>query len=834
MDVRAISLVQTVLPDVLGYGYCVIDDEGQVLFHSDDSRNLVENLFRESDNDTALRAAVLARDKKPMNVQYRGRSYRIYTRPLSNTPWTLITFRDERLARSAALEFVAYAVCFFCIYAFVLLMIFSLYYVLNREDRSALLWPYRKRKLNYYLSVAFNLLLALIFLLGLACGRRWLVIALILILPATGLVSHHYNVRRNKDLGKLRLAAGRFLVRRFRLDYRKSYVLTLMSLLILVSVLPMIAFFTFAYDREMKRVVELGQSNLARGIENRALLVRSQLDALVPDGLQPEQRDALLKKRLNLNRNENGSDRNYDVYAHFFFNSETEASEKKPGTILLATGCAQAFLQWRNNASLREECVGSFFDWAVPFQTSVGLPELGASRPIGNNDTVGLVRRESNKDRLILHTEGVVDGNESHTGFLVSSQSPTLTNGWSMLWRLGVLLILLLVACLLFVGLSFIGRRLFLLASGEPIWHYGDELNEDALSQNLFLIASRFTRKDKVLDWRGFHVIDLLSIRSPRNWAHLYADRYSNGNDKNGIAIDHFEYRLEDPDTNARKIKLIEHFLAHNRTVIVASTVDMANYALKRPSEKEPEKNGNEDGRSDTRMPATFNSLRRFCLEDRGHPKVLKSRIRKFRRRLPLAGQSKKEIRRIDRLLKAVKRECQSRAYLQKLGERLLKRKGFIRMNPDRISWWVEHRCDAYYHALWNTCSSEEKLTLVQLATHQLVSSYNPSLPGLLRRGLVFKEPFLRPMNHSFTRFVAAQGTPENVQDWKGASQNSLWEILRYPLLIALVVVAGFLFVSQRDLYNSTLAFVSAFAAFMPVIFKFLGMFPGGKVGAGS
>jgi hypothetical protein len=86
-------------------------------------------------------------------------------------------------------------------------------------------------------------------------------------------------------------------------------------------------------------------------------------------------------------------------------------------------------------------------------------------------------------------------------------------------------------------------------------------------------------------------------------------------------------------------------------------------------------------------------------------------------------------------------------------------------------------------------------------------------------------------MNLSFTRFVASEATPENVQDWRGASENSMWEVLRFPLLIALLVVAGFLFVSQRDLYNSTLAFVSAFAAFMPVIFKFLGMFPGGKVG---
>src|SRR5437868_2055569 len=53
MDLRAYSLVQTVLPDALGYGYCVIDNDGKVLFHSDDSRNLVENFFREADNNSA-------------------------------------------------------------------------------------------------------------------------------------------------------------------------------------------------------------------------------------------------------------------------------------------------------------------------------------------------------------------------------------------------------------------------------------------------------------------------------------------------------------------------------------------------------------------------------------------------------------------------------------------------------------------------------------------------------------------------------------------------------------------------------------------------------------
>jgi hypothetical protein len=66
----------------------------------------------------------------------------------------------------------------------------------------------------------------------------------------------------------------------------------------------------------------------------------------------------------------------------------------------------------------------------------------------------------------------------------------------------------------------------------------------------------------------------------------------------------------------------------------------------------------------------------------------------------------------------------------------------------------------------------------------------------------------------------------------KRAEEGSSWEMLRLPFFIILVSVAAFLFVSQRDLYNSTLAFVSAFAAGMPSVFRFLGLFQSTRVGS--
>src|SRR5262249_20263632 len=117
-------------------------------------------------------------------------------------------------------------------------------------------------------------------------------------------------------------------------------------------------------------------------------------------------------------------------------------------------------------------------------------------------------------------------------------------------------------------------------------------------------------------------------------------------------------------------------------------------------------------------------------------------------------------------------------------------------------------------------------------AKHRLISSQNPSLQRLLRSGLVSREPFLRPMNETFSRFVSAQATEFNLKAWKkGVEEGGIWEDLKVPFAIVLLVAGGFLFVSQRDLYNSTLAFVSAFAAAMPALFKVLGMFPGSKAG---
>lgn len=82
---------------------------GDVIFHSDDSRSLIENFLSDTGNDAALARVLTERVATPLSVSYRGAPYRIYTRPLAGVPWTLVVTYDKTILRLSALRLIASA-----------------------------------------------------------------------------------------------------------------------------------------------------------------------------------------------------------------------------------------------------------------------------------------------------------------------------------------------------------------------------------------------------------------------------------------------------------------------------------------------------------------------------------------------------------------------------------------------------------------------------------------------------------------------------------------------------------------------------------------------------
>jgi hypothetical protein len=111
--VALIKLMHTFFNPVLpvGFGFAVIDDRtGNVLYHSNDQRSLLENFYIESDENDELIAAVHVRHEHFVFGKYNGLAHWFWSKPLEMTPWSLVVFYDTALLELANFKASAYSI----------------------------------------------------------------------------------------------------------------------------------------------------------------------------------------------------------------------------------------------------------------------------------------------------------------------------------------------------------------------------------------------------------------------------------------------------------------------------------------------------------------------------------------------------------------------------------------------------------------------------------------------------------------------------------------------------------------------------------------------------
>jgi hypothetical protein len=143
----------------------------------------------------------------------------------------------------------------------------------------------------------------------------------------------------------------------------------------------------------------------------------------------------------------------------------------------------------------------------------------------------------------------------------------------------------------------------------------------------------------------------------------------------------------------------------------------------------------------------------------------------------------------------------------------------------------VVEQARSYHQSVWESCSEGQRCTLIHIAQDGMLSPKNKHLRLLVKRGLVVCDPSLRLMDESFRRFVISVARHEDIEGWRQQEGGSTWELMKAPLLIILVSVALFLFVTQKDVYDSSIGFLSAAATGVAALFKFLGMFQRARSG---
>ena len=138
----------------------------------------------------------------------------------------------------------------------------------------------------------------------------------------------------------------------------------------------------------------------------------------------------------------------------------------------------------------------------------------------------------------------------------------------------------------------------------------------------------------------------------------------------------------------------------------------------------------------------------------------------------------------------------------------------------------VGERAENYYREIWSTCTREEKLVLGQLAQEGLVNyKTKKTLRRLMARGLVRREPHFVLINETFRQFVLSSFSRIEVAALEDDSTTSAWDAIRWPFLAMLVASLVFLFVTQHELFNTTVGVITAVAAAVPAIVKMANLF---------
>ncbi|HEX7333404.1 MAG TPA: hypothetical protein VF290_18010, partial [Pyrinomonadaceae bacterium] len=118
----------------------------------------------------------------------------------------------------------------------------------------------------------------------------------------------------------------------------------------------------------------------------------------------------------------------------------------------------------------------------------------------------------------------------------------------------------------------------------------------------------------------------------------------------------------------------------------------------------------------------------------------------------------------------------------------------------------------------------------------RLLSHNDPDIKPLMQRGLIVCAPDIRLMNETFKAFVLAQcfhDVYESGEIQKAETQArraSALESFKIPIMVGFIAAVVFLFLTQKDLANSSWTLATAATSGIPIIFKVLSVFQSNNV----
>ena len=261
---------EIVLPP--GIGFAIIDNaDKQVLFHSEDWRNLREPFLVETDHNPMLRDFLSANAAGHAEGSYWGKPHSFFLLPLDPIPWSLVVFRDMEILRSINLVGLVIAGFLYSLWAssiYVALWIFLRRQ--KRHRRAPWLWPdINKRWIFQKLCIANAILYVMLMVIIIAlCDYPLAQMILAWIVPFAWVVFSVGGFLKQEppDQKQENSKTGKSTDWLSQWPYPQSYSLMLTSFLLILGVAPAFGCFSAVFNQEMKLFTQFQMLELAKDL----------------------------------------------------------------------------------------------------------------------------------------------------------------------------------------------------------------------------------------------------------------------------------------------------------------------------------------------------------------------------------------------------------------------------------------------------------------------------------------------------------------------------------------------------------------------------------------
>jgi hypothetical protein len=779
MTTSLISLSQPVLPPRIGFA--VVDQAGEVLFHSDARQSLTHNLFAEAGENADLRATVAAREPTFVQGRYWGQSQRFHVMPLTDIPWTVVAFRKEDLLRAANVEIVGGAVMLAVLYASCAFVAPSLAWLAFGKRRTGWLWPSEGRALVYAELVVTLSAIGLALFATMADARPRDAVALLPLIPCllVGVTILAFRVSPLLRLTSSLPASWRDrVVATCRRRFLALHVAASLLFAFLYAALPGVAITKAAAERELQALAHHEQRWLLARDAERSLAVRKfygkplKLDAK-PDG-------NLVRKRLA-----EVSDRyEFRLFTSGLSVFDLSARSRWFGASALVPRSERGFPGLLEAASASPPLLDP---------VAAELRHLPALEPVSGDWESG----SDGKPGIVLRSDPVVAaGSEGFVG------------PWPGLWtEVGAwpLYAILLLAAPTGWGLDWCARRLFVAGTARPPARSVEVLRNSSLPSSICLVPSTLDA-DRLLEGGWVCGVSVASgafacpgADDPRPLVVDLRGWQAADSVRREAVLDCVERRTCRPD---RRTYLVT--CTHPTDLFAAGTGGLAGAATTSPLEAD-------------RWLRLFDTLGWVALREEGDETAEETWHGEAE---PLArqllGRSASPV-----LVRSLASELAGSARLRRLAEQLAP-DSFVGLSESEVLGRLAEAGAGYYRALWIACSPEERRVLAHLCDESFV---NPRLLGalkkLLDRGLVHRDPVLRPMTRSFEVFVREIGGSAGAADPTCPRESIGWPDLELPFVTVAAVCGLFLLLSHQEVLDISVPVLSALGATgVPILAK--------------